>query len=633
MAPQTSLDRIDQIIQEINPFESNFIIKTHHVWDDDFFDVPSINAHASDAVLEAVRKINAGHIASNTVGFRILAPKGTGKTHVLSRIRQKLFQERSGFFIYICEYGKLNRIRFQFLQGLASSLKHEDAEGIMPWQELAAALVNRVLRNPLEMKVLIQQFPKALKKDAEFVDRLTARVHRICPDIENPYLIRAILWTLSTTYAPFAIHWLSGRELTEAQAQKLGLPNLSDEDQEADAFNSIRQILNLIGYHTTPVICFDQLDGAEIDEDEESSFCGFTRAQVAGSLAMDIYNNLKRGILIFTIYEATWREQFQSLITSQALIDRINREIELVPLNPDSVVLLVSQQLAKFYQQHNLIPPHPVYPFDEAVLRKLGKQRPNVREVLQWCIENFVPGKVLNPVEEIEKLYAAHQASVHDYEDDNEHIGNALAFGFKYLIGKTINGVTIREIDREVKPRSYHKERINFRLLGQENGEEIKIGVCVVQNSNGTVVGTTIKYLTWYDQFDLTRGCLVRNKAISSHWQIASRYKTVLLDELGGEWVSFKDEELRPLLALRKVHQELENNDLTEADFQQFITEKRLIIDNPLLREILSDPAGHVPNEVMDEDAQFDALLAEDPASDDSGEADGLEILTDAALV
>jgi hypothetical protein len=84
------------------------------------------------------------------------------------------------------------------------------------------------------------------------------------------------------------------------------------------------------------------------------------------------------------------------------------------------------------------------------------------------------------------------------------------------LKGQTVEGVTLKDLDREVSPRSKHKGYINFRIIGEENGKEVKIGVGVSQNAHGITVGAVIKYLTKYADFGLTRGCLVRAKSIPS---------------------------------------------------------------------------------------------------------------------
>lgn len=613
MTAHSSLDELNQAIERYNPFESHYIVKSQHVWDEEFPDVFSLHAQASNAILESVQKINSENLPAKTVGFTLLAPKGVGKTHVLSRIRQGLKLSGDGFFIYMCEYGNLSLVKCQFLQNLASSLKKIGSQGVMQWQELATALVGKAVGKDYTSKHLIDKFPEALSKKPQIINQLTSKVLQTFPDVDNPYIVRAIIWTLSQTHAPFAINWLAGRELSESQATLMDLPNPVKEDRDAEAFNTARQILDLISHYTTPVICFDELDGTESGDEEDPMLGGFTRAMVVASLAKDLYNNLKRGVLITAMYAKTWREEFLSISSATAIKDRIaHQEIELNLLKPDDVVALVSCWLQEFYSKQNLTPPHAVYPFDEAELRQVGEGS-TVRDILQWCAKNFSPGVPIDPIKKLEGIYQSTEPTLDDFSDDNGKIANAIAFGLQYLKGQTIDGVTIKELDREVKPKSKHYGMLNFRILAEENGKDVKIGVCVLQNSHGRAVGAGIKYLTWYDKFDLTRGCLVRSKDIPDHWQVANQYQQQLLEQLGGEWVSFKEQEIKPLLILREMSKTLEEKELSVEDFHRFIDEKNLIIDNPLIREILSAPSGEAPQEVVDEDFEIDMLLSQKP--------------------
>jgi hypothetical protein len=629
MSESSSLDALNQAIKEFNPFESNFVAKSYHVWDENVLDLPNLQAHASEEILEAVKKINSGRLQSKTTGFAILAPKGVGKTHVLSRIRQHLKRTGQGFFIYVCEYGNLSLIKHQFLQSLSSSLKKTGYKGVMQWQELAGALVNRGLDKNLEPQQLIEQFPKALARNPQVVNQLTQKVLKQCPDIDNPYVVKAILWTLSQAHAPFAASWLAGRELSEAQANMMDLPDLSKEDREVEAFNIARQVLELISYYTTPVICFDELDGTELADEDDPMLGGYSRAQVVGSLAKDIYNNLKRGVLITAMYAKTWNEDFKSISFVTAIRDRIaHKEIELNFLKPDTVVMLVAYLLEDFYSKQGLTPPHAVYPFDESKLRELGDGA-TVRDVLQWCAQNFSPAKI-DPVEKLEKIYHQVEATLEDISEDNGKIASALAFGLQHLQGQVIEGVTIKELDREVQPKWKHKGCINFRILGEENGKEVKIGVCVSQDSHGRTVGAAIKHLTWYKDFGLTRGCLVRAKSIQKNWQTANASLKQLLEKQGGEWISFKDEEIKPLLTLHKIFRELDKELFTDEDFQRFINEKHPVSNNTLIREILSDPSGQSPTEVVDEDGELERLFSEELANapDDNENSEDLDLLS-----
>lgn len=630
MTAHSSLDELNQAIRTFNPFESHFVVKSQHVWDEEFPDVPSLHTQALDIILDTIQRINSSNLQSQSVGFAILAPKGVGKTHLLSRIRQRVKRQGYGFFIYMCEYGNLNLIKYQFLQSLASSLKKLGSQNVMQWQELATALINRGMNKNYSPQHIIDRFPKAIASNSQFVNQLTNKVLQSYPNIDNPYIIKAIIWTLSKAHAPFSINWLAGRELSEAQAKMMDLPNPTKEDKEAESFNTACQILDLIGHYTTPIICFDELDGTESADDENPMLGGFTRAQVVASLAKDIYNNLKRGVLLTSMYAKTWNVEFKSVAFATAIKDRIaHKEIELSLLKPDDVVVLVAYWLDDFYSKQGLTPPHAVYPFEESQLRDLGDGA-TVRDILQWCAKNFSP-VVTNPSEILEKIYQQIEASLEDYSDDNERIANAIAFGLQYLKGQTVEGVTLKGLDREVKPKSKHRGWINFRILGEENGQQVKIGVSIFQNSHGRAVGAAIKYLTWYQDFDLTRGCLVRSKAIPQHWQVANSSLQQLLNQQGGEWVALKDDEIKPLLTLHRMAKDLDWDAFSDEDFRRFIEEKHPIVNNPLIQEILSDPSGQAPQEVIDEDLELERLLSQEAtpvfqAGNSSEEVDLLEI-------
>lgn len=612
MTTVSPLDTINQVIRESNPFESQFVVKSQHVWDEGFPDVASLHKNASDVILNAIEKLNAEKSQGRTTSFVILAPKGFGKTHVFSRIRQRIKQQKKGSFIYICEYGNLSLIKCQFLQALATSLKKTGGQGVMQWQELAAALINQALGKSFLAQQLITQFPKVLAQKPGFIDLMTDKIAQMRPEIDNPYILRAIIWTLSQTHAAFAISWLAGRELSDIQAKLMGLPNPNKADRESDAFSTACQILNLISTYTTPVICFDELDGAELADEDDPMLGGFTRAQVVASLEKDIYNNLRHGILISGMYARTWNDEFQAAINMiGAAKDRIAHEkLELTSLKADGAIDLVSTWLTAFYSQHNLTPPHLLYPFEESQIREVGEGA-SVRDVLQWCARNFANGIDVDPIERLEKIYQVTEFSLEDCSDDNQKIAAAIAFGLKHLKGQTIEGVTLQDLDPVVKPKSGHNGFINFRILGIENEKPVKIGVCVCQNSNGNSVKAAVKYLNDYKSFDLTRGCLIRGKDIPKHWKVANTYLQTLLNEKGGEWVPLKMDTIRPILTLHQMSKELDRDIFSDEVFLRFIEEKYPLSENPLIREILSDPSGQAPEEVIDEDAELERLLSE----------------------
>jgi hypothetical protein len=599
----SAITDLNNVIKSENPFDRPLVVRSHDVWEQSFPDVPSINAHASNAVFQAIEQIRAGQLS--VIGITLKAERGLGKSHLISRIRRHLQVEGGSFFVYMSEYGDLDRINSKFLDTLASSLKQVGNQGVMQWRELATALVNEAIKKDYTPQQLSSRFPGALAQNPKLVDNLTAKVLQLKSTIENPYLIQAILWTLSPDKVSFAINWLSGRDLAQSQADAMGLPSQRQEDKEAEALQTVCQILDLIGDYSTLVICFDELESTDCNER------GFTRAQVAALLAKDLYGKIKRGVLMMAMYPLTWTYQIKAVPEAQAVTDRIgNKTFDLSPLNADGIVAVVSHWLKEFYEKKGLTPPHPVYPFNEGELRELGKEKPIIRAVLNWCAENWGKPPV-DPLHKVEMAFkrelAALEKSIDDYLEDNATLADALRLGFLTLAGETIERVRIERIE-DVQVKSADKGYLPFRIVGKEDGKVVKIGVAVAQNSGAKFVSATLKRLIDYQKFDITRGCLVRTKAVNPKTKGQEYLDQLLSKELGGEWVMLRHEDIKPLLAIRAVSNAREDYEVNEDQIQAFVSREKLVTDNNLIREVLSDPSGQIPDSLADEDTVFSSI-------------------------
>jgi hypothetical protein len=610
----STTSNIDDLIRSHNPFAGHTVVRPPQIWAKSFPDVPSINAHASNAVLEAVTKVRQGQ--RQVVGITITAEKGLGKSQIISRIRHRLQVETGALFIYMSKYDNLNQIKYQFLQTVVSSLRAFGSyQGVMQWQELAATLINEVKKWNYTPQQYISLFPSWLSKHSnKVVEHFTDCVLQIKPHINNPYIVKAILWTLSSAHAIYATHWLSGLELTQTQAEAMVLPNPKREDREAESISTIRQILDITSGYRVPVICFDELDIADADDN------GFTAAQVVANLTKDLYNNLERGVLLLAMYPETWRDQVKTLPQAEAVIDRLVSEqrdrqpIALNYLNSDDVLAIIFYWLKEFYEENQLNPPHPLYPFDENKLRELGKSKPTVRSVLKWCAEHFVvPAPVRppngnpppQPPPKVEPAFenelANVDASIESLLEDKASIADALYLSFCSLIGSTIDKVKITDVV-EVEAKSVDQGYIDFKIIGEEKRKPVKIGVAVVQESGGMYVQAALKRLKEYNKFDLTRGCLVRSKKIGVNAAKAREYLKELLQKQGGEWVLLQSQDIKPLFAIFFVYENRDSYELSEEEIFDFIQQKRLAINNPLIQEILSDPSGQEPENLFDED-------------------------------
>ena len=647
----SSIESLNAAIQNHNPFSKAGIVKEQDIWGKGFPDIPTLNAHASDAIFQAVEKVQTSQSSQEKVTSLVLtAQQGVGKSHILSRTRHRLESNGGALFVYasVNNYTDLNLIKYQFQQTLANSLSHTGSQSVMQWQEIAAAMANEGFKGinsasqNLSAQELIDRFDRVcaswITKNKNFMNTLTKQVLK-AKSKADPYIVRAVLWTLSESETPFAIKWLSGEELDKSKAEELGLPSNSgktNQDREAESLNNVQQILNLVSYYSPVIICFDEIDVNTSCRDD-----GLTTPQVIADLVKRLYDTLEhsdlgQGLVIITVMMPyTWTDTVN--VMSGGIPDRLStytqrKPIDLKYLNGDSLVDLVQLWLQDFYQVRNLNPHHPIYPFEESQLREYGRGKPTVREALTWCAENFkvfmppVPELPEDPVERFEfALNKELEADIREDMEDNSTIAQAIYFGFETLKGQTIDKVTVDDITAEIKPKAKNAGWIGFKIIGKENGKTIKIGVAVIESSQSELVAA-LKRLIDYQTFDLTRGCLVRSQAKIENINKASKAYQLLEQlvavEKGGEVVYLIEEQIKPLLAVRAVCKKCRDYNLTEDQIFDFISQKQLTFENLLLREILSDPSGEMPA-VDDEDEN---LLLEDifnpPSSDDTDDGD-----------
>ncbi len=608
-----SNDAIIDVIRNNNPFAGKFVVTDHNIWGQSFPDVPSLNAHASDTVYEAIEKVRSGK--QRVIGITMTAERGLGKSHVISRIRHRLQDDGSALFVYMSQCNDLNRIKSEFLRTLANSLKQTGSQGVSQWQELATALINDAYQKNYAPQQLVNQFPGALAKNSKVVEVLRDKILSIKPDIENPDILTGIIWTLSPNpaYESYATRWLAGSNIPQSKADTMGLANISQENQEVESFNSIRQILDLISDYKPVVVCFDEMETVVCND------AGFTGIQVTALLGKDLYDKLKKGILLTSIFPDNWINEVKRLPNAESVVDRIaHKVIDLQHLNSDNVVSLVAGWLEDFYKESGVIPPHPVYPFDENKLKALGKEKPIIRKVLQWCADNFkLPDEEIVKKHPVEAIYLEQLATldnaIQNYIEDKAIIAQALRLGFSAVKGEIIEKVKVQDIV-DIQTKAADKGYIDFKILGKENNKDVKIGVAVLQDSGGMNIQATLKRLTRYNDFDLSRGCLVRSKQINKGAAKAQQLLTILLSpQLGGEWVLLKSEDIKALLAVHLVMKAREDYELSEQQIIDFIRQKRIAADNYLIREILSDPSGQVPNDLVDEDVIPEFQVTEYP--------------------
>ena len=592
----TDIEIINNTLLERNPFSKPPYVGTNDIWaEEDINDLETLNAHGSDAVMQALQDIKVSTSESRSNSIVIMGAVQIGKTHLIRRIRRKVKNLKSGLFLLIpCL--DVNR-PWESFQNLASeSLDQLGGFEVTQWQELATVMTNSQYQNsPKDLLKKFDQAPPVTVK--ETIKKLTIGYCKAYQQKKlDPDIVRAIFWTLVQTESSFAVKWLGGHSLAEYKANELRLP------PNNQAFTTILGILKIISLHKELVICFDELD--TIDSNDQ----GMSRQAIAAQLIKDLFQNLYRGIIVTFLSRESWT-QFILRQVPQAIWGRMTaygEPIILKPLDVDSSVALVELVLGNFYKEYNITPPHSLYPFSRDEFIAVSENKLSPRKLLEWCRDNlkrYLSGNSVIDVipSRVEEAFCAELNDVTiSMMDDNSFIASALFYSFQQLIGQTINNIRIDSLEDKLygKRRDMH---LNFKIIGFDQDKPMRIGVAVLQQDSGQSLGAGLKKLKDYQQFDLTRGCLVRSKSKPIGKAVKIKHINPLTQELGGEFVDLKFEEIKPLIALYRIYQKRDSDyEISEADIRQFIEnsgEKYQIgHHNPLIQEILSDPSGIAPD-------------------------------------
>jgi hypothetical protein len=589
-----------------NPFEGRASVREPDIWGAKCPDLEPLNTQATVAIWEAINQASTGRYPTRSVA--LLADAGMGKSHMIGRIRHQLQVYDKAVFAYINaqQFTDSNLIRQQLLYAIADSLRYTGSQGVMQWQELALFLVNQALvlsqtqaASFVAKKLVKKLNDQTLAKHQLWVNQVLDILFKSQPDIENPDLIRAVIWTLCNAQAPFARYWLAGRNLAKWKLEDLGLPDRSNEHRESLAWEITSQLLKLLLSYQPVVLCFDRI------ETDESSDSALKKEHVAASIIKRLADSHRQednryGIVFLSVMTPdTWEHKVQPLLGRSAECISGNRDpILLESINAEKLNCIVGQWLAEFYAERNIVPPTPVYPFDSIQLQSLVRENLTLRDAIAWCAENFKPVEI-DPLERVETVFDRQLKTLEFGAalTNNLEIEKALFFCCEMLRDRTIYNVQVADIAWSKKQKSTSQNSLGFQIRGREReplsqDNLIQIDLAVVQDTDGKRVSAGLKQLIGTQSIGTqcdrhTRKCLIRSKAkkLSPQWK-ASQYLHQLLVEEDGRWIDLTLDAITPLLTLHSIYLDRETHQLTAEQILEFSHSCQLIENNPLIREI-----------------------------------------------
>jgi hypothetical protein len=321
-------------------------------------DVAEINANAFNKCLALIGEVRERQI---TQALIMMGEPGSGKTHLISRLRKTLEQQssegRESLFIPI------------------RMLTHPR----MLW---------RFVRRHLAVALLRQRsFSRVIKRS----------VDEIAEQDRNLSIILGNL-TSGLNYADSAA-WLRGDELPEDVLKSLRLSSSSDEVELEAVSRTLITTLCGLAEPVPFVFCFDQLEGLKSHSDDKDGY--FKMGQMLSDL-----HDTTRNLVLLPFLQTAELPKFEDAI-QQADRDRLTRKAALQALNLEKAMRLVNARLDSVPELKSQ------RPIREADLQDLFKTDGLcvARKVIVHCQELFnrwlqTPAEPVQPLEvELERKY------------------------------------------------------------------------------------------------------------------------------------------------------------------------------------------------------------------------------------
>lgn len=318
-----------------NPF---LHVRVDNAWDP-VPDVAEINAGAYGKCLRLVDDVRGSGLSH---GLLLHGQPGTGKTHLLGRLRGALEREERAWFVYVLPLTAPDRFSRHILQAVAGDILRPAAGGGgLP--QVTVAIARHLLGDPgarperiaAHWHELAREHPSA----PALLQALRSRLEPMASTLGlEDDVFRVVLRFVAGVGRPKAQAWLLGRSLTEEQVEALDVGRcLDDAESAADAVGTL---LRLAGPSFPVVLAFDQIEGLQRDAQENQLLHAFGHG-VADLLAQN------RNLAVVTCCQTAFLEVLQETLGRALYQGRVaESQSSLEPLQEEPALRLLEARLA-----------------------------------------------------------------------------------------------------------------------------------------------------------------------------------------------------------------------------------------------------------------------------------------------
>lgn len=378
-------------LDAIRHIDFDWCVRLSDVWLDATSDEPLLHSHQRARLCERLDDLMKQ--AESPFSLPIIGEGGSGKTHLLSFLRQQTLKRNATFVLV--DMTDVQDFWVTTLQGYVDSLQHNlgehDQQSLILQRFLGKASKDAVEETLSKLKGYT---PARLKKNINNVIKGLAETTGRQLVLRHQDVIRAICCLNSDDFETQSIGltWLQGQELEAEQKRALGFQKKSESCRHI--VQGLSWFISLTG---PTVVAFDQLDPI-VHQTLHQSTARLQEQEAAHDIVRDIGNGFA------TLRELAWTFPVVSCIEStwallrdtvmQALTDRFDSPQRLLNADGSVALRLIKRRLKTAFDRSGFQAPHDTWPFEPGALTRLNAKTP--RELLQGChkeCQNMLTGQ------------------------------------------------------------------------------------------------------------------------------------------------------------------------------------------------------------------------------------------------
>lgn len=347
---------------------------------------PDVNEIHRDVFEKCVDAVEMARTAASSLGIVIHGQAGSGKTHLIGRLRRKLIDDSrnpqleklSQAFAYIKLNTNAGSLTRHVRRCVAVDLLRSQRYGWNQFERMVISRLMEVAEGQSDMSLWWEYFLEERKQDLEgLLLQLQAS------DNLSPAFVRVLGFLIRRQHLLEVRGWLIGEPLSEAALKRLDLgAEDGHEDPELQSLEMLLNFMRLAGTKVPLVLCFDQIEALQSSLNDVESFERF--GHVLAALA-DADPNL---VLISCLQTARY-DLLKQAIPGYAMARIASRaSVSLNPLNSEQAEALLAQRLKPLAESRpsgaSLI-----WPFTEIDLQQFVGTGCSPRELIVAAAQRF----------------------------------------------------------------------------------------------------------------------------------------------------------------------------------------------------------------------------------------------------